>query len=62
MITKEDMSSLDAVFAYARQATVGDEKTLISIINFKQTLFKKLEASLSKTEEPPITEEITSKD
>lgn len=41
-LTEEDERNLAVVFTYARQHVAHNEKELISIINFKDALWKKI--------------------
>jgi hypothetical protein len=42
MLTQEELKNLEVIFTLARQQVAADEKTLIDVINFRQSLFTKL--------------------
>jgi len=41
MFTKQETDNLNVVFQLARQSAVGDELTLLNLINFKKELIDK---------------------
>ena len=54
-LVKEDLSNLEAIFAYARKLVSDNEQELIKVINFRILLFEKLNNLLPKEESKDLT-------